>query len=417
MAPSTRIEAPRTAQEAVSPPRWRRIVSAVLGVLSALLLVAAVTAGYAASLVSNTDRYVGTIGPVIQDPAVQADLSQQLGDQITERLDISTTVDDALSNLDDSRAAQALGAALGPVIADRTNALIDNTVTKAVSSEAFANLWVDANRTAHEALVRAVNDDPAGAASIAPNGDVTISTTPMIAEVKSRLLAKGVSAASAIPDDAGRDFTVFHAPGLATALSALAALERVAAVLPWTALVLAAAAILLAPAGRRLRAGLVIAVASAAAALVLVLALRIIQQMGIQELTGSAVSPDAAAALSNAFLGPLAAALRTVLVLGLLAVLVLYAAGHPSRWEPWMLRHQRWCQGVAAGLLVLLLFLPGLTAGTTLGIAVVLVGLIVVLEVLGRQKAAVDPPTVPPLPPTPPSSSTPPANSTPPASA
>lgn len=402
MAPSTRLDAPRTEHPVPDAPRWRRILSAVLGVLSALLLVAAVTAGYAASLVSNTDRYVDTVGPVIQDPAVQANLSQQIGDQITERLDISTTVDDALSSLDDSRASQVLAAALGPVIADRTNAMIDNTVTKAVSSQAFANLWVDANRRAHEALVRATENDSGDIASIAPNGDVTISTTAMISEVKSRLLAKGVSAASAIPDDAGRDFTVFHAPGLASALSALAALERVAAVLPWATLVAAAAAVLLAPAGRRLRAGLVIAVASAAAALALVLALRIVQQMGVQELTGSAVSPDAAAALSDAFLGPLAGALRTVLVLGLLAVLVLYAAGHPARWQPWMLRHQRWCQGIAAGIVVLVLFIPGLTAGTTLGIAVVLVGLIVVLEVLGRRPAAVRTSAAPPPPAAPP---------------
>ena len=386
MAPSTRLDATRTEHPVPDPPRWRRIVSAILGVLSALLLVAAVTAGYAASLVSNTDKYVDTVGPVIQDPAVQADLSQQISEQITGRLDITSTVNDALSNVGDSRASQALAAAVAPVIADRTDALIDNTVAKAVSSPAFATLWVDANRTAHEALVRAMDNNSGDIASIAPNGDVTISTAPMISEVKSRLLAKGVSAASAIPDNAGRDFTVFHAPGLANALSALAALERVGAVLPWAALAAAAAAVLVAPTGRRLRSGLVIAVSSAAAALLTVLALRIIEQMGAQELAGSAVSPDAAAALSEAFLGPLAVALRTVVVWALLAVLVLYAAGHPGRWEPWMLRHQRWAQGIAAGLLILVLFLPGLTAWTTTGIAAVLVGLIVVLEVRSEER-------------------------------
>lgn len=386
MAPSTRIESPRLQTPGRHGPVWRRIASAVLGVLAAVLLTAAVTAGYAARLVGNTDLYVATVGPVIQDPAVQADLSQQLGDAITGRLDITSTVNDALSNVGDTRASQALAAALGPVIADRTDALINSTVAQAVSSQAFAELWVDANRTAHEALVRAMDNDGGDAVSVAPNGNVTISTSPMIAELKSRLLAKGVSVASAIPDDAGRDFTVFHAPGLGTALSALSGLERVAGLLPWAALVAAAAAVLLAPAGRRLRAGVVIGAASAGTALALVLALRIIEQLGIQQLAGSAVSPEAAAALSNAFLGPLAAALRTLLVLDLLAVTVLYAAGHRSRWEPWMLRHQRWCQAVAAGLLLTVLFVPGLSAGTTVGLSVVFAGTIIVLEILGRRQ-------------------------------
>ena len=387
MAPSTRYGPdPGAGVRTPKAPPWRRVTSIVLGILAALLLVASVAAGYAGSLVANTDRYVAVIGPVIQDPAVQADLSEQIGDQVTSRLDVNTAVSDALSNLDDSRASQALSAALAPVIAERTNSLIDNTVSRAVSSQAFATLWVDANREAHELLVRAVEDDPGGMASIASNGDVTVSTTAMIGEVKSRLLAQGVSAASVIPDDAGGDYTVFNAPGLAAALSALDTLGRTAAVLPWLAAAAAAAAVLIAPRGRRLRSGLVISISSAAASLAAVLVLRFVQQAGVDSVGSSAaVSPDAALALSNAFLDPLAGALRTVFVLALLAVLVLYAAGNPSHWQPWAMRHQRVYQAVAAGITVLVLFLPGLSAGITAGIVLVLVGFIVVLEVLGRR--------------------------------
>ncbi|MCC3283474.1 hypothetical protein [Arthrobacter caoxuetaonis] len=388
MAPSTRYDIASRPRRGAAPPNaptWRRVTSAILGVLAALLLIASVTAGYAGSLAANTDRYVATVGPVIHDPAVQADLSGQISEQVTSRLDVSTSVNDALSGIDDSRASQALAAAVAPVVADRTNALIDNTVAKAVASPAFATLWTDANRRAHEVLVRAVQDDPGGVAAIAPNGDITVSTAAMIGEVKSRLLAQGVSAATVIPDDAGQDYTVFNAPGLASSLSALNTLGTVASVLPWLAAAAAAAAVLTAPNGRRLRSGLVIAVSGAAAGLAAVLVLRVLQQAGIDSVTGSALSPDAAAALKGAFLDPLAAALRTVVVLSVLAVLVLYAAGHTSRWEPWALRHQRVCQAVAAGITVLVLFLPGLTAGTTIGIALVMVGVIVVLEVLGRR--------------------------------
>ena len=391
MAPSTQYSSPPAPPDfSAAPPgeaaRWRRICSAVLAVLAGLALVAAVIAGYAGSLVSNTDRYVATVGPVIQDQAVQDDLSGQISDQITSRMDISSAIQDAVAERSDTRAAQGLASVLGPRIAERTNTIVEQTVSKAVASQAFAVIWTDANRAAHQVLVRAVEDDPGGVASIAENGNVSISTTAMIAEAKSRLLAQGVGVASAIPDDAGRDYTVFSAPGLASAISALDSLGRVAALLPWAAFLLAAGAVLLAPARRRLRGGIIFSLSSAGAALAAVLAIRVIEQGIVNAAGGSAVSPEAAAAVSGAFLDPLSGALRSVLVLALLAVGVLYAAGHPSRWSGWALRHLRICQGVAAALTVLVLFLPGLAPGIVLGVAAVMVAAIVVLEVMARTQ-------------------------------
>lgn len=387
MTPSTRYSPP--PEPTVKPrsgQRWRGPVSTVLGILAGLALVAAVIAGYAGSLVSSTDRYVATVGPVIQDPAVQADLSGQISDQITSRMDISSTIQDEVAQRSDTRAAQGLASVLGPRIAERTNNLVEQTVSKAVASQAFAVMWTDANRAAHQVLVRALEDDSGGVASIGGNGDVSISTTAMISEAKSRLLAQGVAAASAIPDDAGQDYTVFSAPGLASALSALDTLGRVSAVLPWAALLLAAGAVLAAPRGRRLRSGIVLSVAGGGAALAAALALRVVEQGIVNAAGGSAVSPEAAAAVSGAFLDPLSGALRSVLVLALLAVGVLYAAGHPSRWSGWALRHLRICQGTAAALTVLVLFLPGLAPGIVLGVAAVMVAVIVVLEVMARTQ-------------------------------
>lgn len=387
MTPSTRYSPP--PEPTVKPgsgQRWRGPVSTVLGILAGLALVAAVIAGYAGSLVSSTDRYVATVGPVIQDPAVQADLSGQISDQITSRMDISSTIQDEVAQRSDTRAAQGLASVLGPRIAERTNNLVEQTVSKAVASQAFAVMWTDANRAAHQVLVRALEDDPGGVASIGGNGDVSISTTAMISEAKSRLLAQGVAAASAIPDDAGQDYTVFSAPGLASALSALDTLGRVSAVLPWAALLLAAGAVLAAPRGRRLRSGIVLSLAGGGAALAAALALRVVEQGIVNAAGGSAVSPEAAAAVSGAFLDPLSGALRSVLVLALLAVGVLYAAGHPSRWSGWALRHLRICQGTAAALTVLVLFLPGLAPGIVLGVAAVMVAVIVVLEVMARTQ-------------------------------
>ncbi|MFJ2660704.1 hypothetical protein [Arthrobacter koreensis] len=387
MTPSTRYSPP--PEPTVKPgsgQRWRVPVSTVLGILAGLALVAAVIAAYAGSLVSSTDRYVATVGPVIQNPAVQADLSGQISDQITSRMDISSTIQDEVAQRSDTRAAQGLASVLGPRIAERTNNLVEQTVSKAVASQAFAVMWTDANRAAHQILVRALEDDPGGVASIGGNGDVSISTTAMISEAKSRLLAQGVAAASAIPDDAGQDYTVFSAPGLASALSALDTLGRVSAVLPWAALLLAAGAVLAAPRGRRLRSGIVLSLAGGGAALAAALALRVVEQGIVNAAGGSAVSPEAAAAVSGAFLDPLSGALRSVLVLALLAVGVLYAAGHPSRWSGWALRHLRICQGTAAALTVLVLFLPGLAPGIVLGVAAVMVAVIVVLEVMARTQ-------------------------------
>ncbi|MBF4995100.1 hypothetical protein ITX31_13405 [Arthrobacter gandavensis] len=380
MTPSTRLE---TEKPEVTPPpsRWRRITSTVLGILAGLMLVIAVAAGYAGVLISNTDRYVAAVGPVIADPAVQSDISTKISDQVTSQLDVSAAVTNAVAGVDDSPTARALAAAAAPVVAERTDALIDKAIGRVVASPAFATLWTDANRKAHEALVRALDDQPGGVVNVSDNGDVTISTTAMVGEVKSRLLDRGISAASAIPDDAGRDYTVFSAPGLGSALSALQALGRAAVILPWVAAALAVAAVLTAPAGRRLRAGTVFAIASASAAVAALLALRFIEQSGVENaVSGSAVSPQSAAALSDALLGPLSALLRTVVILALLAIGVIYAVVHRRRWLPWALRHVRSVQASAAGVILLVLVIPGISAAVTIGICLIMAALIVVLE-------------------------------------
>ena len=51
--------------------RWRAPVSAVLIVLGCILAPISVLGIWAANQVSNTDRYVATVSPLIQDPAIQ----------------------------------------------------------------------------------------------------------------------------------------------------------------------------------------------------------------------------------------------------------------------------------------------------------------------------------------------------------
>src|SRR5215469_16502289 len=52
--------------------RWRAPVSAVLIVIGCILAPISVLGVWTANQVSNTDRYVATVSPLIQDPAIQA---------------------------------------------------------------------------------------------------------------------------------------------------------------------------------------------------------------------------------------------------------------------------------------------------------------------------------------------------------
>jgi hypothetical protein len=82
--------------------RWRAPVAAVAIILGCVLAPVSVLGVWAANQVSNTDRYVANVTPLIRDPAIQAALSAKITAAITKQLDVNAVVNQAAGQLSKS---------------------------------------------------------------------------------------------------------------------------------------------------------------------------------------------------------------------------------------------------------------------------------------------------------------------------
>ncbi|MFW0786521.1 hypothetical protein AAFP35_18655 [Gordonia sp. CPCC 206044] len=311
---------------------WRRFGVVVLIVLTALLALLSVTTRFVRAEILDTDHYVATVAPLASDPAVQTQVTASITAAIDDRLDIEQVVTEALQTLtevtpaDRPRVDQAL-VGLAPVIAGQAKSFVHNTVAEFVGSQQFKDLWSAANRQAHEAVVATVTGDTRhGAIKIDDNGTISIQLGPVIDQIKTRLGERGFGFADRIPS-IDKQFVIFRSPELARAQGLVNALDKVATILPWLAILAAIGAVALAGHGRRLRTTTVVGVAVVVAMLLLALGILTGRFVYLNEMPPDVLSADAARSIFDTIVAPLRTALRAVAVLGLVIAAVGFFAG------------------------------------------------------------------------------------------
>ncbi len=89
--------------------RWRSLFSTILIVLGCVLAPVAGLAVWSNNQVSDTDRFVRSISPLIEDPDVQARLTERVTDTIFQYVDVQGIADEGI----DALVAQGLPAATG----------------------------------------------------------------------------------------------------------------------------------------------------------------------------------------------------------------------------------------------------------------------------------------------------------------
>ena len=136
--------------------RLRRVFTPILVVLSILVFTVTVPAAWGARTVLNTDRYVATVAPLADDPAVQASIATKLTDQVFSALDVEGTLSDALGALGERATVLA-----GP-LTTAVKGFVRDQVQTIVESDAFRAFWVRANTFVHTqvlALLRGEDGD------------------------------------------------------------------------------------------------------------------------------------------------------------------------------------------------------------------------------------------------------------------
>ncbi|MFE2124486.1 hypothetical protein ACFW9U_28020 [Rhodococcus aetherivorans] len=331
---TTGVAAPAPAPSRPSRHGWRWAAVALLTVLVAVLAITSVVSRFVRSEILDTDRYVSTVAPLASDPALQTQLANTITDEIFARVDVEALTTDALTALTDVVPATANAPrvdraveGLAPVLTGQARTFVNQTVLSLVRSDQFEDLWLQANRTAHTALVAVVTGN-AGPSSVTvdESGTVSISLGTVIDNVKARLLDRGFTFAEKIPA-VDKQFVLFRSPDLVRAQRAVNTLDTAADVLPWLTIAAAAAAVAVAPPGRRRRALAFVGVALAVGMLVLAIALLVARAVYLDQVPPDVLSPEAATTIVDTVLVPLRTALRAVAVLGLVIALGAYLTG------------------------------------------------------------------------------------------
>ena len=325
------VAALRSQQESKeSPPRrrrigWRTPVALVLIVLGCILAPVAVLGVWAGNEVSNTGRWVATVEPLIHDPAIQNVLADKITSQITSQINVTGTINQASSQLNSKGLTRisSLLTTFGPQISSAVTGFIHSTVHTVISSQAAANIWVQVNTAAHQAVVKVLSGQGNGAISTS-NGQIVLNLGPFITVVKQDLIAHGFSLASNIPP-VSPTVALFQAKDLGKAQALYRLITTLKIVLPILVLLLLGGGVYVARGRRHALVGA--ALGLAASMLVLAVGLLIARSIYLSSVPSSVLPGDAAAAAFDAMVHFIKVGLRVVLLVGLVVAIGAYFTG------------------------------------------------------------------------------------------
>ena len=172
----------------------------ILIVLGCVLAPLSVVGVWSANQVSDTNRYIANIEPLIHDPAIQNALTDKITLQVTSHLNVVGYTNQAAALLT-SKGLPRVGTLLktfGPSIASAVTGFVHSTVHKIVTSPQFANAWIQVNTVAHQEIVKVLSGQGGGAISTS-NGQVVIDLAPFINIVKQDLVKRGFTLINNLP--------------------------------------------------------------------------------------------------------------------------------------------------------------------------------------------------------------------------
>jgi len=306
--------------------RWRSIVATLLIVVACMLAPLSVAAIWTRNQVTNTDRYVATVTPLASDPAIQNAIADQITAQVFTYIDIKGLTTQAVDAL--------AGRGLRPDVADQLQAFAvpiangvqsftRSQVGKIVESDAFADAWVQANRVAHEALVKALTGEGGGAVTV-ENDTVSLNLSAFIQTVKQRLVESGFTLAARIPE-VNASFVLFQSADITRARNVFNLLDTLGVWLPIITLVLLVVGVYVAKDHRRALVGAALGVA--VGMVVLALGLAVFRAIYLDAVPAQALPHDAAAVLYDTIVRFLRLGLRTILVLSLVVAAGAFLTG------------------------------------------------------------------------------------------
>jgi hypothetical protein len=139
----------QAAKQRKKPFAWRSLFCNGLLSLGILALIPAGMLLWLNRTVVQPDSYIASVGPVIQQPAVQKAIQETAAKELSARVDVNQIVSQALPEN-----AQML---VGPISAQVKNYTY-STIGTIVASPKFAEVWVKTNRQAQASFMKIANN-------------------------------------------------------------------------------------------------------------------------------------------------------------------------------------------------------------------------------------------------------------------
>src|SRR4051794_10532663 len=278
--------APTPADPATSS-RGRAIAAVVCIVLAAILTVPAGFAYWGQRTINDGQRYVETVGPLVDSPEVQTAIATKVTDAIQEQVDVQALLNQAFAGIAQDRPRLQL--LIGP-LAGAVNGLIQTQVQNFVASDAFRELWLAVNTRAQERLIQVLKGDDAGAVQV-QGGDVVLDLSTIVDQVKQLLADRGLTFVKNAPPipAADQQIVLLESDQLKQVRTIYAFSNPVAKwLLPVVALLYLGGLLL---SRRRPRTTMVIGVVLVANALLVALVLSVGRQLFINQLSGTVFGP------------------------------------------------------------------------------------------------------------------------------
>jgi hypothetical protein len=314
--------------------RWRSLLAVLLIVFGCVLAPVAGVSVWVHNQVSNTDRFVRTMSPLVDDPDVQNALTNRLTATVFQYVDVQGIADDAVTALGNQGLPPQVTdrlSTLTPTLTSAVTGFVHGKIAELVASPQFASVWNQAITTAHNQMDAVLSGDSKG---IVIKGDtVYLDLAPFIDLAKQRLSTAGLTAVNRVPE-VHPTVALAKADTLVRAQSAYSALNTVARVLPWTVLLLLVVGVYLAR--NRYRALVGAGLGLALSMVVLAAGLLVARSLLVGEVP-TAAAPATASGF-DIVVAYLRLGLRTLLVLGLVLALAGYLGGRSES----AMRVRRW---------------------------------------------------------------------------
>jgi hypothetical protein len=306
--------------------RWgaRSIASLLIFALATILMPIALVGHWGHRTVIDSQRYIDTVGPLIEIPEVQTAVAASVTKAVIAKADTQGKVEQGMAALG---LPPALTSQLASPIASGLNTLIGDLIAKFVASDQFATIWIQLNTAAQKGLVAVLEGGQEGPVQVVGD-NVVLDISSALATIQTYLVDNGVSAAATITvPQTDRQIVLMSSP----ALSQIRFLYTLTSpILQWFPLVIAAMfALSIALARRRPRTVVATGVVLVIVGGLLVISMGIGQASFVNQLSST---PFAAAAglFWDTLFDYLVAGIQALLALGVVVIVAGWLAGRTA---------------------------------------------------------------------------------------